>query len=174
MSNPFGPVAGWHRRRRCGRGVRDFAWRVAYRTGFPRARLWWRLRQRPHQGALVAAYVDAAVLLVRSSYRAEWSFPGGGVRPGEAPEAAAGRELAEDIGLTAPVLIHASAIAGTWDGQPDRVHFFEVRFDQAPALRLDRREIVGTRLVTRAELATLPLTGPVAAYVGRQGPSHQF
>jgi 8-oxo-dGTP pyrophosphatase MutT (NUDIX family) len=160
MGHPF----DWLRR-----GLwRDHAWQLVYRIGFPLARLWWRFRQLPHQGALVAVYVDDAMLLVRSSYRAEWNFPGGGVRPGEAPEAAARRELAEEIGLTAPALVHAGSIAGRWDGRPDRVHFFELRLKQAPELRLDNREIVGARLVAPADLATLSLTGPVAAYLGRR------
>jgi 8-oxo-dGTP diphosphatase len=32
----------------------DMAWQTAFRLGFPLARLWWRLRRRPHVGALVA------------------------------------------------------------------------------------------------------------------------
>jgi 8-oxo-dGTP diphosphatase len=64
----------------------DAAWRTAYRVGFPLARIWWRLRHQHHEGALVAVYVGQALLLVRSSYRIEWNFPGGTVRQGETPE----------------------------------------------------------------------------------------
>src|SRR5205807_1544958 len=60
----------------------DAAWRTAYRVGFPLARIWWRLRHQQHEGALVAVYVGQALLLVRSSYRIEWNFPGGADRAG--------------------------------------------------------------------------------------------
>ena len=63
-----------------GSGPLDAAWRLAFRLGFPLARVWWRLRRARHEGALVAVYVDRAVLLVRSSYRVEWNFPGGSVK----------------------------------------------------------------------------------------------
>ena len=53
---------------------------------------------------MVAVYVGPALLLVRSSYRTGWHLPGGGVRRGEMPEAAARRELAEEIGLAASAL----------------------------------------------------------------------
>jgi hypothetical protein len=41
------------------------------------------------------------LLLVRSSYRSGWHWPGGGVRRGETPKEAARRELTEEIGLSA-------------------------------------------------------------------------
>lgn len=143
----------------------DLAWRTVFRIGFPLARLWWRLRQPPHEGALVAVCVGQALLLVRPSYRAKWTFPGGGIRPGELPEAAARRELAEETGLAAPSLLPAGIIRGAWDGRPDRVHFFELRLEQLPSLKLDGREIIAARLISPDELGGLALTGSVAAFL---------
>lgn len=144
---------------------RDFVWRTALRFGFGLARSWWGLTHPTHEGAAVAIYVGSALLLVRPSYRAGWHLPGGGIKHGETPEAAARRELAEEIGLVAPALIPAGVAYGMWDGRRDRVHFFELRLQEAPKLRLDNREIVAVRLVRLSELLRLPLTGPLAAYL---------
>ena len=143
--------------------VLDRAWRVAFRLGFPVARLWWRLRCPQHEGALVAVRVGTSLLLVRASYRREWNLPGGGIRPGEAPEAAARRELAEEVGLAAPELVPLGVVSGLWDGRRDRVHLFELRLDRLPALRLDSREVIAARLVAPDALGGLALTGPVSA-----------
>ena len=143
----------------------DRAWQTAFRLGYPVARLGWQLRPRPHQGALVAIYVGAAVLLVRASYRTGWNFPGGGVQTGETPEDAARRELQEEIGLAAPALHPVRSIQGNWESRPDLVHFFELRLDHLPPLRLDNREIVAARLVEPGGLRDVALTGPVAAFL---------
>jgi len=145
----------------------DFAWRTALRLGFRLARLWWRVRRPRHEGALVAIHVGAAVLLVRSSYRRAWNFPGGGVRRGEAPEAAARRELAEEIGLVTRSLQPAGFAGGLWDWRRDGVHFFELRLEQLPELALDNREIIDARLFEPDELGSIALTGPVATYFRR-------
>lgn len=145
----------------------DAAWRIVFRLGFPLARIWWRLRHREHRGALVAIYVGQELLLLRSSYRTEWNFPGGSVRRGETPEMAARRELVEEIGLEVSLLSPAGDAQGIWDGRRDHVHFFELRLDRLPALQLDNREIIAAQLAPPGALRGMPLTGPVAAYVAR-------
>jgi 8-oxo-dGTP diphosphatase len=92
-------------------------------------------------------------------------LPGGGIKHSETPEAAARRELAEEIGLETRALIPAGVACGMWDGRRDRVHFFELRLKEAPRLHVDNREIVAARLIGPSELARLPLTGPLAAYL---------
>ncbi|MFM0513127.1 NUDIX domain-containing protein [Paraburkholderia sp. RL17-373-BIF-A] len=145
----------------------DSVWRMVLRLGFPFARAWWHLRRPRHEGALVAIYVGRALLLVESSYRAEWNFPGGSVQPGETPDAAAQREMEEEIGLSSHPLLPAGSACGIWDGRRDRVHFFELHLDCIPELRLDNREIIAAHLVSPEELHGIALTGAVAAYLGR-------
>ena len=118
--------------------IRDAAWQTAYRLGFPLVRIWWRLRRQRQEGALVAVHVGPALLLVRSSYRIAWNFPGGTIRRGETPEMAARRELAEEIGLAGYRLLPAGTDRGIWDGRIDRVHFFE--FAAGAAARAGARQ----------------------------------
>jgi 8-oxo-dGTP diphosphatase len=151
----------------------DLTWRTIYRCGYPLARLWWGLTRPHYEGAVVAIHVGAALLLVRSSYLAGWQLPGGGVRRGEMPEAAARRELAEELGLAAPTLSPAGIVCGRWDGRRDRVHLFELRLGDLPELRLDNREIIAARLIAPGELPGMALTGPVTAYLARSPAAQQ-
>ena len=144
----------------------DFIWRIVLRVGFRLARIWWHVRRPSHEGALVAIYVGQALLLVKSSYRSEWGLPGGSIHPGEAPDTAARRELQEELGFSSNALRPVGSVSGVWDGRRDRVHFFELRLDSAPDLRLDNREIIATRLASPEELSGIALTAAVAAYLG--------
>lgn len=143
----------------------DSVWRMVLRLGFRLARAWWYLRRPRHEGALVAIYVGRMLLLVKSSYRVEWSFPGGSIRPGETPDAAAQREMEEEIGLSSYPLVPAGSACGIWDGRHDRVHFFELHLDSMPELRLDNHEIIAAHLASPEELHGMALTGRVAAYL---------
>lgn len=115
----------------------------------------------------MAIYVGRALLLVRTSYVAGWHLPGGGVRRDETPDAAARRELVEEIGLTTSALLPAGITCGTWDGRRTRLHFFELQLLELPRLQIDNREVIAARLTSPSELHAMVLTGPLAAYIDK-------
>lgn len=86
--------------------------RLALRLAHQIRRQWWRIRKPVIHGCRVLALdQQGRVLLVRHSYGSgNWMPPGGGVKPGEDPLAAAAREFREEIGvvLEAPRLIAAT------------------------------------------------------------------
>lgn len=122
--------------------------RVAHATRI----CWWRLRRPLLVGCRVLAVNPLGeVLLVRHSYGSRsWALPGGGVARGEAPIAAATRELAEE---TACRLTHPLAIAITrkrWHGALNEVHVIAGHTPDTP--RPDGREIVAARCFAPAAL----------------------
>jgi ADP-ribose pyrophosphatase len=84
-----------------------------------------------HQGASAVAAVDEAgrVALIRQFRHAAggyiWELPAGVLdRPGEPPEACAGRELLEETGLRAGRLTHLATILTTPGFTDERIHLF--------------------------------------------------
>jgi 8-oxo-dGTP pyrophosphatase MutT (NUDIX family) len=149
------------------RGAADAAWRLAFRIGYPLARQWWRLTRPDQHGALVAIWVRGELLVVQQSYRRLLSLPGGGIHRGEAPRAAARRELAEELGLEVAEasLVLAFETTVTWEYRQDHVRIFELHRDAAPAVTIDRREIVGTRLMAPRAVLAGPLAPHLRAYL---------
>lgn len=103
---------------------------------------WRRLTGRPLAGvSVLATDFEGRLLLVRHSYGpAAWALPGGGMRPGEAPEAAARRELLEEVGC---MLDHPQVFATfteTISGSPHTAYLVAGRTQGRP--RPDRREVI--------------------------------
>ena len=149
----------------------DHAHQLFYRVAFTAARAHWWLRRPTHQGALVGLHVGPDLLLVRQSYRREFSLPGGGVKRGEQPLDAVRRELDEELGLSVPAADFEPILTQTdlWDHRQDTVSFFTLRLPTRPALRIDNREIVSTLFTPPADAARLRLTGPAARYLAVTG-----
>jgi 8-oxo-dGTP pyrophosphatase MutT (NUDIX family) len=75
--------------------------RAGFRVAHALLRVYWGV-MRPHtRGVKCIVRVDDDVLFVRHAYgnRAAWELPGGGIRRGESPRAAAAREAHEELGL---------------------------------------------------------------------------
>jgi 8-oxo-dGTP pyrophosphatase MutT (NUDIX family) len=122
----------------------DTAVRAVYRGGFPLLQLWWWLTRPTIHGVYVAVWHEGRVLLVRNSYRSFLTFPSGRRGRREAPDAAARRELAEEVGLhTEPGALRPVAEYHVSTRLvEDHVHVFELHLAGAPRLALDHREVV--------------------------------
>ncbi len=113
----------------------------AYRASI----LWERLSGRRRAGAAVAVWYGGRILLVRHSYRRGYGLPGGAMKPGETPEAAAARELREEVGIEAqPEELVLALSTPRW-------HVLEYFPDAEPVPKPDRREITEARFMHPTE-----------------------
>ena len=76
----------------------------------------------PIEVALALVWRDGRLLVTRRPSGVHlagyWEFPGGKIRPGEAPEAAAEREVREEVGIGCRARARRAAISHTY---PERV-----------------------------------------------------
>lgn len=111
-------------------------------------RLVWRVVRPRTRGVKVMVFNDAGeLLLVRHSYgnTALLMLPGGGVRPFEAPAAAAVREIREELGCALEDVAFVSLHFATQEGKRDTVHLYRARL--SGEVRIDGLEIAETSFV---------------------------
>jgi ADP-ribose pyrophosphatase YjhB (NUDIX family) len=106
---------------------------------------WWQIRRPLLIGCrALAVNPRGEVLLVRHSYGSRlWALPGGGVARGEAPIAAATRELAEETACTLTHAVEVAVFRKRLHGATNVVHVIVGRTSDTP--RADGREIVAAR-----------------------------
>ena len=145
----------------------DRAWQAVYWLGYRAARAWWRMRRPDQHGAIVAVWLDGRILAVRQSYKHGLTFPGGTIHSGEAPLAAAQRELREELGLAVPAQALTLAYETTmeWEFRQDHVRIFELHLDHAPALAIDNREIVAARFMRPEEMLASAMPPFIRTYL---------
>ena len=120
--------------------------RRVFRVGYLALQAWWLVRRPSTAGVKVVVRRGDDVLLVRHTYgrRSEWDLPGGFINEGEAPQDAALREIAEEVGLQAERPVALGALVQRSSGRRDRVHAFATDVDGAP-LEVDAGEIAQAR-----------------------------
>ena len=121
--------------------------RLALRLGHRLRVGWWRLaRPRIHGVSVIARDRVGRVLLIRQTYGPNhWVLPGGGVRRGEPPIDAAGREFAEELGCPLTDLRLLRVLEEPLHGATNVVHLFTATLAGEP--RPDRREVAAAQLV---------------------------
>lgn len=143
--------------------------RLAYRAGARAIALYNRAFHPRVRGAAVLVRCADRVLLVRSTYQSWWGLPGGRIGRGEAPSAAAARELQEETGLAvAPAALTAlGELELEHNHIHDHVSFFALRCEREPAVACDGAEIAELRWLHESELRALKLWPPLRAWLAR-------
>ena len=123
---------------------------------------WRRWRKTPLAGvSMIARDLEGRILLVRHSYGPNaWYFPGGGIRKGEAPEEAAGRELKEETGCECDGVFLVGQFEEEISGSPHTAYVVTCVTHDVP--RPDRREVVEARFFPTHSLPE-PLSPHTAA-----------
>ncbi|HHH27391.1 MAG TPA: NUDIX hydrolase [Polyangiaceae bacterium] len=143
--------------------------RIAYRCAHLALRSYWFVRRPETHGALAALWFDGRILLVKNSYRKQYSLPGGYVRPGEEPAHAASREVREEIRVNVPPSAFELAYHGTkkFEFRLDTLDIFEAHLTTEPAHRIDEVEVVWAGLKTPAEARAMKIVPHLAEYLER-------
>jgi 8-oxo-dGTP diphosphatase len=152
---------------RAGTAMVDAVGRAGYRCLYWAARAFWFITRPRTSGAVVALWHRHCVLLMRTSYRPHYGFPGGFLKRGEPPADGAARELHEELGVWLPARQLVPVWRGelTFENRRDAITIFEASVDPAPAFAANGREVVWVGWRTPAEALSLQLLPHVRDYL---------
>jgi 8-oxo-dGTP pyrophosphatase MutT (NUDIX family) len=144
--------------------------RAVYRAAHWGLRLLWFIRRPETSGALVAVWHQGRVLLVKNSYRAQLTFPGGYIRPREDRRTAAARELREEVGINVQPkrLVHAYHGTHVFEHRQDTLDIYELEVDSEPNVQVDNREVVRAEFLTPDEALGLLIVPHLDEYLSRR------
>ena len=116
--------------------------RALYRVGHGLRRLFLRhLAGEVHGCCIIGRDAAGRVLLVRHSYGSPvWALPGGGMKKGEDAQAAALRELREELGCSLADPVHLGVQRNDFLGSTNHVRVFTGQVEGEPTP--DMREVV--------------------------------
>lgn len=147
----------------------DRLWQLAFIVAYRLAKCWWWLRRPESRGAYVAVWVGDRILMIRNSYKREYSIPAGGVARGETFSQAAVRELFEEVGIptTESELKWFGRYRSRCDRKQDESELFELHLAQMPEVLIDNREVVWAEFHTLKEARQFALVPVVDEYLAQ-------
>jgi 8-oxo-dGTP pyrophosphatase MutT (NUDIX family) len=144
--------------------------RAVYRVAHWGLRLLWFIRRPETTGALVAVWHRGRVLLVKNSYRAQLTLPGGYIRPREDRRTAAARELREEVGINVQPkrLVHAYHGTHVFEHRQDTLDIYELDMETEPKVQVDNREVVRAEFLTPDEALSMQVVPHLDEYLSKR------
>jgi 8-oxo-dGTP pyrophosphatase MutT (NUDIX family) len=135
------------------KAIRNRVLRTIFRAGYPLARAYWRIAQPRRTGVKCVLTRGAEILLVRHTYGSQgrWELPGGGVKRGEEPPAAARREAREELGVDVEEWRPLGDLFARIDGKRDTLWCFTAPIGEREIVT-DGAEIAEARWFRRDDL----------------------
>lgn len=145
--------------------------RVGYRLAYFIWKLVKRYFKKTTHGAQVVVWNNDTLLLVKTSYRKTYSFPGGYIETDEEPIDAAVRELTEETGINVPKqqLSYLYQFVDFCGSTRCYDTLFETKLapEKIKELKIDNIEIVEAKFFKVSELTELDLEDTVLCYLER-------
>ncbi|MBT8452127.1 MAG: NUDIX hydrolase [Deltaproteobacteria bacterium] len=144
--------------------------RALYRVAHWGLRLLWFIRRPETTGALVAVWHRGRVLLVKNSYRAQLTLPGGYIRPREDRRTAAARELREEVGINVQPkrLVHAYHGTHVFEHRQDTLDIYELEMEAEPNIDVDNREVVRAEFLIPEEALGMQIVPHLDEYLSKR------
>ncbi len=149
--------------------ILDKVFQWVFRLGYPLMCAVWRRVGFMSHIVHVAVWVDGKVLLVKNSYRSQYSLPGGDIHKKETSAFAASRELREETGvnvshtqLTCVLKLNENE---AWRSAPKRNEIFECRLENKPNISVDNREVIHADFYTLDAALSLSLPEVTRSYL---------
>lgn len=130
-------------------------------------RAYWFVRRPKTFGALIALWNEGELLLVKNSYRRQFTLPGGYIRDEETALVAASRELGEEVGVhVPPERLHPAFVAvREFEFRRDCVTICELTVPDRPNVDVDRREVVWAGFLPPSKILERPIVPHLRDYL---------
>jgi ADP-ribose pyrophosphatase YjhB (NUDIX family) len=126
--------------------------KIFYKFILPIKKIYWFIFRPKTYGVKALIEYNGKFLMIRNSYgHKHWTFPGGGKKKDETPEAGAKREALEEVGILLESLISLGAYFSRRQHKRDTVYCFYSKVDN-DFFQIDNKEIEETNWFTLEEI----------------------
>jgi 8-oxo-dGTP pyrophosphatase MutT (NUDIX family) len=145
----------------------DRGFQTAYWVAHRLLRAYWFVRNPATTGSLVAVWHAGELLVVKNSYRTQYTLPGGYVRPGETPAQAGARELLEEVNIVCDPQSLELVYSGAhpFEFRQDALTIVETEMAERPVPEVDNREVIWAGFMSPEQLRRLPIVPHLAEYL---------